>query len=299
MHPSHTRGGRDKFEDKTHAWMPSTLTAWRFAMESVDRRGAAKLSADLWGYWIPEPSLLIGPQTEERIERYLMNWLRVREAWLYLLALPDTPATRAAPQWWRDYLQGYTNDSTPEGNSRRALRIAKVKEIFCRAFLMEDFDEDVQRPVKWFDHKLASLDHALAPLILWEAFELGFRYELLAMDRVLVPMHHEPDADARREVVLARVFPNLDLYRLTSLPSSPAGLCAKVPQARVRSIEGLRSVVLRWPFCPQDIVTTPPLTSASNDAAIETMERAVASFYVQTFFSLSGRAPLVPHAFPA
>ena len=292
------RGGRDKFEDKRHAWMPSTLPAWKYAMESVDRRGPAKPSAELWGYWIPEPSLLVGPQTQERIERYIMNWLRVRDAWLYLLALPDTPATRAAPQWWRDYLQGYTADATPEGDTRRAHRIARVKEVFGRAFLMEDFDDDVPHPVQWFHRKLASLDHHIAPFILWETFELGFRYELLALDRILVPMHHEQDADTRREAVLAQVFPKSDLYRLTSFPNFPAGLGGKVPQARVRYIEALRRVVLRWPFCPQEIVTAPSLTTASNDETIEKLERAIASFYVTTFFSFSGRAPLVPHAFP-
>ena len=34
-------------------------------MESVDRSAPAKPSSELWGYWVPEPSILVGPQTDD------------------------------------------------------------------------------------------------------------------------------------------------------------------------------------------------------------------------------------------
>ena len=155
-------------------------------MTSVDRSAPCKPSAELWGYWVPEPSLLVGPATDERVARYLMNWLRLREAWIYLLGLPDTPATRVAPQWWRDFLNGATSSLTPDASTRRAKRLENVKQVFSRAFLMDDYDERPPARLEWFHHRLASLDVSLAPLVLWEVFELGFHYELLALDRWLV-----------------------------------------------------------------------------------------------------------------
>ena len=104
-------------------------------MRAVDRSGVARPSSELWGYWIPDPSLLIGPRNEERVQRYMMNWLRIREGWLYLLGLPDTPATRVGAQWWRDYLNGDTANAMPEENTRRAERLEKVKTVFIRALL--------------------------------------------------------------------------------------------------------------------------------------------------------------------
>ena len=136
VHPSQKRGGRDKFIDRDHPWMPAPLSAWAAAMQAVDRSGVARPSSELWGYWVPDPSLLIGPENPERVQRYVMNWLRIREGWLYLLGLPDTPATRVGAQWWRDYLNGDTANPTPEQHTRRAEHLEKVKSVFIRAFTM-------------------------------------------------------------------------------------------------------------------------------------------------------------------
>ncbi|KAH9929953.1 uncharacterized protein BXZ73DRAFT_90351 [Epithele typhae] len=295
VHPSHLRG-RDKFVDKNHAWMPSTLPAWDLAMQSVDRSQPSKPSEDLWGYWVPEPSLLVGPTTEERVARYLMNWLGVRDPWLYLLALPDSPATRVGPQWWRDFLNGDTNAAATTVVNRRTKRLEKVKDVFCHAFLMEDFQEGASGSIEWFRHPITAVDGTTGPQILWEVFELGFRHELLALDRLLVPMHGIPDADFIREQVLAGVFHYRDLYRLHQFPVFGVGLSHRIPSSRVRCVEALRRVVMRWPQCPLHIVADPLI--AVNARTVEEMERAVARFYCTTFFNYSSRAPLVPHAFP-
>lgn len=267
-------------------------------MRAVDRSGVARPSSELWGYWIPDPSLLIGPRNEERVQRYMMNWLRIREGWLYLLGLPDTPATRVGAQWWRDYLNGDTANAMPEENTRRAERLEKVKTVFIRAFMMEDFAPAVSQPVQWFNYSVSRLDNALATRILWEIYDLGFRYELMALDRVLVPMHNVQDAERIRGSLLSLVFAQRDLYRIKYLPTVPEGLGARYPYGRARFVEALRQVVLRWPLCPDDIVQGPTVTHMSPPGITEAMEKAVAKFYCRSFFAYSGRAPLVPHAFP-
>ena len=77
VHASHLPG-RDKFVDIDHPWMPASLPQWQRALSTVSRTRPARRGPDLWGYWIPEPALLLGPKTEERTLRYLGHWLRMR-----------------------------------------------------------------------------------------------------------------------------------------------------------------------------------------------------------------------------
>lgn len=267
-------------------------------MKTVDRSGIAKPSSETWGYWIPEPSLLLGCQTQDRVERYLMNWLRIRTAWQYLLDVPNSTVTRVQPQWWRDYLNGELTDTTPDNGTRRVQRLEKVKDVFGRVFDMLDYATKESSNVAWFQYTLSKIDSSLAPKILWEVFEIGFRHELLALDRVLVPMHNERNAEHRREEVIGPVFHAADMRGVNRLPDHGVGLCALSPRDRVRYIQALREVLIRWPLVPPEIYASPPLTASSATVTVEALEFALAGFYVKTFYMYSGRAPIVPHMFP-
>lgn len=278
--------------------MPPALPAWESAMRSVDRSAPAKRQEDLWGYWIPEPALLLGPQQVERTRRYLVNWLRVRAAWLYLLSHPDARVTRVQPQWWRDYLNGDVAEQNAQDGTRRSKRLEQVKAVFQVALDTQHYVSSPQSQVHWFTFRVSDLSPALCPFIIWEVHEIGFRYELMALDRLLVPLRDVEDGEALREGILSRVFPDFDLHYLRTLPEKPRGLCAELPHARVRCLEGFRQVLVRWPLCPQAVYATDPLALTTPEAHIVAVEEAMATFYVRTFFSYSGRAPIVPHALP-
>ena len=63
-------------------------------MQSVDLTEKARASEDIWGYWIPEPALLVSPADPAKVERHVLNWLRARTGWLYLLWVPNSGATK-------------------------------------------------------------------------------------------------------------------------------------------------------------------------------------------------------------
>lgn len=267
---------------------------WKDALSSLDRARPALRGSALWGYWVPEPSLLLGPQNIERTTRYLRNWLRVRPAWLYMLSQSNHLVTRVEPQWWRDYLNGDIQGSTPEASTRRARRLQRVRDVFGHVLDMNHYVEDLGSPIRWFDKRVESNLGQFASMIIWEVFELGFRYELLALDRILVPSQ----AENMREALLARIFPHEDLLSLHALPNSSRGLGAEFMQARVPYLESFRQVLIRWPLCPLEVCSSPPLVLTTPGRIAAELESSMIRFYTQTFFDYSGRVPITPHAFP-
>ena len=292
-HPSQTRG-RDKFVDIVHPWMPPPLPSWERAMQAVDRSDKARPGR--WGYWIPEPALLLGPKNPGRLQKYVMNWLRARPIWLYMLQLPGSLASRHRTQIWRDFLYGLPDD--PTWYTKNGKRAFEIKEIFSRVFAELATGPAATKEVEWLGRRFDVVDEEIGPLVIWETFELGFRYELSALD------HTMRSGDTRvqekdRLALLGRVFPSGSLHSVFHVPTSDTrGLFAALPHHRISSLNAFREILVQWPLCPVKIKSRPPLQIQDTVEAIQNVELELASFYTQMFFDVAGRAPLVPHLCP-
>ena len=142
------------------------------------------------------------------------------------------------------------------------------------------------------------MDDHLSRLIVWETFELGFQYELWALDRYMRILE-SPAEEAKRELRLGKVFPSGSLWAVPELPSEDSwGLFAPVPNHRVNALNALRDVLKLWPRCPPPIKNATSLQVGDSVQAIEKLETWMALFYTQTFFNTTGRAPIVPHCYP-
>ena len=53
--------------------MPNPIPSWGELLSMVNRSMSAPASCKIWGYWFPEPALLVGPKDEARQLRYLTN----------------------------------------------------------------------------------------------------------------------------------------------------------------------------------------------------------------------------------
>ncbi|KAI0348998.1 hypothetical protein OH77DRAFT_1415706, partial [Trametes cingulata] len=269
----HVRG-IDKFADIVHPWMPAALDVWRDVMANMD-------------------------QTLDRAARYFMTWLRLRPGWLYMLRIKDAGLSRISPQWWRDFLYGDTGRASQKEGSRNALRSRQFMHVFGQAFQREDLDLNPTAPPTWFGRRLPTFDRSLCPQILWEICEVGFRIELLALDRLLVPLRDRLVTEEHREDLIASVFPDRGIYGVNKLPEEACeGLSAQVPQRRAPYLESFRLVLRRWPRCPPSIHDGVPITTALPRESIIHRERELVQYYVETFYRESGRAPIVPRAFP-
>lgn len=279
--------------------MPPSLPSWQHAMASIDLSSPARPQSELWGYWIPEPGLLLRPQNPDRLHRYLFNWLRMRHAWLYILRLRDARAFLVPTQWWRDFLYGDPGRTSGPSTTNNARRTAHMKEVFGLAFQEAHFEPSCTSPVRWFDHTLSVLDTTFCPMIIWEVCELSFRYELLALDRLLVPGRDGNLGEEHRDELLGQIFSNGSVYCITELPKEGVGLSALLPRRRVRHLEAFRQVMGRWPRCPPSFYDPDhTITINMHDDMIVVRERELVRFYIHTFFEQSGRAPIVPHQVP-
>ncbi|KAI1788535.1 hypothetical protein LXA43DRAFT_1097228 [Ganoderma leucocontextum] len=294
-HPSQIRG-RDKFAEFAHRWMPRAIPAWERAMQSVDRLEKARAANEIWGYWIPEPAIMVSPTDPAKAERHILNWLRARPNWLYLLRVPESAATRVGTQAWRQFLNG-----VPEGSNeqtRVGRRNFEIRQIFGDVFPEADFAARHQGPVDWQGYSVAKLTDDLACRVLWETFELGFRFELLAVERFLRPQH-TPHDRALQEHFVGELFPEGVVHTVPSLPSPhTSGLFAALTHRRIKALNAFKAILHQWPGCPTVITQQQPLCLSDTPLLIEEVEFNLASFYVHTFFRLSGRAPIVPHLFP-
>ncbi len=276
--------------------MPPAIPAWTIALAQVDRSQPVRGPSETWPYWIPEPGLVIGSQDAQRQRKYIINWVRARPIWLSLLQVPDRPTPVVNSQGWRIYLNGVPAEAavaTCTGRRRKA-----IKEVFGAILEDEDIEPGDSRPVQWHGMRFSEVPEALCPWVVWELHELAFRYELVALDRVCQPpktFEQEGEAEDR----VASVFPDQSLWSVTRLPGADeSGLFARVSQRRVGALNALRDILVRWPGTPIALMNAPDLTIQDPGDTVAEIERIIAKFYVETFFTIAGRPPIVPHFLP-
>ncbi|THG96970.1 hypothetical protein EW026_g4962 [Hermanssonia centrifuga] len=309
-HASISMSLREKFTDFQHPLMPPGCPIWVSALAKVDFSRPAPLGDNGWAFWLPEARLVIGSEMIDRQARYVMNWLRVRESWLYILTHHNMQdgviGPLKAPQW-REYLNtsARSQQEAFSKDTKKSLRKREVAAIFKRVFGVDDILE-IQPPDEWFGRSLKNCTPEDLRLyyqqIAWELSELGFRYELLQLDYWLVPIDNEdPDRHLKeneRRRLIAEVFPSDRDFVMGSLPIAVDSLAAIAVEARVPHLEALRQVLARWPDSPPYLQKARVSDYTSSVLRIEHIEMQMARFYCQCFYEIAGRAPALPRRFP-
>ncbi len=160
-----------------------------------------------------------------------------------------------------------------------------------------------QVPSEWFGRAVSlkeGKDRQLMLEMVWELCEMGFRHELLEVDRFLVPsMGRDPDTGKfQRWLMVNNVFPPSRPFHLKQLPTAIDGLAASDLVSRARYLDALRLLLSRWPSVPPSIKSSQSLLNVASVPLLEKVERDMAKFYCQTFYEVSGRAAIIPRRFP-
>lgn len=265
-----------------------------------------RLSGDTWNYWVPEARLVVCSSTSERQRRFVLNWLRVREPWYYLMThccLQDNVVEPLKASQWREYLntsERLQEELASKKNTKHAKTKRQVADIFKKVFGNDILESHV--PDSWFGRSIDDLDEAgwtrLSREVAWELSEVGFRHELTELDRYLVPPTQDLMEEHDRHKLIAAVFPADHGLIHKNLPERTKGLACVQIRDRAAYLEGLRIVICRWPCVPPSIKDTTPFTLAASQALFLIQEHNLIQCYCQTFFSVTGRAPILPRVFP-
>ena len=120
------------------------------------------------------------------------------------------------------------------------------------------------------------------PYVLWKLTECSFRYDLLALGRVLVPRRSDPAYGAEREELLANIFEDKCARAPSSIPQGPAHGDIRRRPFRV---ETLWRVIICWSLIGRLLPFTEITLAApiENVAAIE--KDLTGAYVVNTFFA--------------
>ncbi|KAI0345238.1 hypothetical protein BDW22DRAFT_1326251, partial [Trametopsis cervina] len=271
------RAGRSKFKPFVHEALPPSLSIWEDALSRVD---VSKVPAN-------QP---------ERRDRYVLNWLKIRDAWYYIMR--DARYRRTLPtRWWRMFLDEGPYPQIGTGSAAKEKERSQVMQILDLVFDAQNIRKGDIQPT-WFSRVVTRVDKRLCQEIAWEVSQLGFQIELLMLDLHFHKPESDPGLTAERVEWMKKVFDGGPPLHIPALPAAPAGLASPDPLLRAPALEAFRCLINTWPQVPDYIRNCRPLDTGHDRVFIRQMEREMAEFYINTFYKQAARAPVLPRRFP-
>ncbi|KAF8078229.1 hypothetical protein FPV67DRAFT_1403925 [Lyophyllum atratum] len=298
-----SRDGRDKWTDIDSPFLPAAIPVWRDAVAAVDRAPTrlkyATRPSDA-GYVFPDPGLFVGVATEDKMATYLRNWVTNRSAIIFRLASMGSTASPIKSQLWRSLLNfglAAPDPSETVGARRRQEIIELLGDCVHEPGVQ--IGTSAADIVTWRDTQLQP--GALPPRhvvheILWELYELNFRFEFVALD-ARASSNVDAVLEDRQRLVRA-CFPAGHLLAVDFARASE-GLGAEHWSDRATYLLAMLRVVKSWVDCPASLreVEAKPAADYTEEEMVG-MERELARFYAQSFFNYFARAAIVPHRLP-
>lgn len=142
----------------------------------------------------------------------------------------------------------------------------------------------------------ADINYTICREVAWELSRLGFQYELLTVDSIIVRRQGEnaKDVVAQRAEWINTVLGNSMVEDTSARPTANIGLAARISEHRIASLQAFRRLMEDWPNRPDDGGEVNTSMEALSLSEFELTEKAIARFYIQTFVRHSGRASLLP-----
>ncbi|KAK1216463.1 hypothetical protein PQX77_020905 [Marasmius sp. AFHP31] len=296
--PASSKHGVNTFLDPTSPLMPSSVSAWKSALEALSAHDNSVRAPDGvgGGYSLPPPRLFINPQRDETKATLICNWLKLRQVLLYRLSVESR---RLSNKEWRALLMNAGPGTSPS-DPKRALRFKEMGEVLQDFIVksglsLKPDNLDAIRP-SWNGQELEE-GKLPAPQIvreiMHELFELNFRQELVVLDAQL---DESGMSTYDRQCLLdacwvgsADCLPHVD---------RSGGLGDDTFQGRLPYLAALHKVMSTWRISkPIELMDTFPVNEAAHNfsASVGRVERALALSYTSAALDLFARAASVPH----
>lgn len=309
---------RDKFIEPPSNLLPPPIKAWQDGLMAVNRDSpvVSERGSLCAGYPCPDPGWLASCNDARR-KTVLFSWLTVRKGWISkvherLQSSVDPPDPPSTGQWndflfFREDIIFSQGKQAPSGNLSKSQRhIQNAKDIFLRMF-----GDHVSRTLvlkyapseaQWQEKRLVRGEAPSSDItkqVLWELSEQGFRFELVVLDRTILPaLWNDPIQAMKRDGLLQAVFPGSGGYIVGAALSKNSGFAAVDWRERGKYYSALRALVQHWPNYPTEASTLQVTGDGSTERNERRLSELLANFYCQKFYDYFGRAAVVPRCLP-
>lgn len=274
---------RDKFAEPQSSFCPPTSSIWSDALRSVDRCHREPLNGLKPGYIFPDVGLMLGAGMD-RTKAYIRGWLAYRSGLIHRV-VNNSASEPLASQQWSSFLAMPLNASQ-QSQTTLAQRYEQVKEIL-------NCDLSFRNPsgmiLQWRGRDVIEIDETIGREIVWEISELNFRYELVALDRLLSGI-----SSASRRLEVYKCFPPPASLFACDIRFAGRGLAAAVRRDRAPYILALRRLMEMWPEGKPLREVVHCTAEECDDTQLDMIERIVTQIYTQCFFKYFGRAATIP-----
>ncbi|KZP03362.1 hypothetical protein FIBSPDRAFT_969064 [Athelia psychrophila] len=291
---------RNKFIPVESPLMPPTCSEWVGALRAVDRFSPThNIPKSRTGLMYPDPGYLASVTPLNR-SYALPAWLSIRAHRCGQMLHPWGAAMCVLPTTvWHYFFFIYRVE--PGGPGTLSTSVPS---------LTEQPDTAIAAAMAMFGDQAVDTMYHMICEVFWrgqsytvELAELNWRYELLALDKIVAP-HMWGDSDAAEERIAAilLMFSPSSSFVLTHapFPTEDASIVATTRGGRFPALAALRRLMLEWPRCPSagEEVTYPDGYIDPDDIRARVLEVKTMCFYTQTFFDYFHRAPVLPCRLP-
>ncbi|KAJ3837372.1 hypothetical protein F5878DRAFT_662140 [Lentinula raphanica] len=300
--PQIHKQGNNTFLDLNTPAMPPAVPVWSRALAvlSTYNQSLRRPETIDCGYFLPPPRLLDGPATTSLRAFYYRSWLKIRPLILQSLNGLMKPPNLTAKRWRSllDIVGGHPSEkvnNTKNAIYRNEMRIVLetlVKNTNAKFSL--DFSPQVEEFAgQQIDCSTEPPPSEVATEILWEIFELSFRQEFIALDRLVddsgLPL-------PQRNLLLDACW--IGSRHKLDPAKAEEGLAASDIQKRLPYIHAVYQVMKTWKGDkPEELCNPFPNDSKAHNFVplIERVERSLAIFYTTSFLTTFARAATIPH----
>ena len=260
--------------------------------------------------WLPHPQ---HARVDTKVNRYLHNLVRIRlfcRSRLFDATLSNNPLSIAE---WRTALWGDYQPKThaPRAHAKKATVLRRelrrqsdrnrTIHMFRKVARMDSYDANVPAMLGDVSVDLDGIvtNASVRRRLVWEAYELNFRAEVMALDRLLVQGDNwEEIYRWEREGLVAKVWG--EASGVSVIPhvgaDAPQHFWFRPPDTRwqgcVASLGAFVKVMVQWPDAPDTFVQgCKPGISPSSFAELQA---EAVDFYVKTFVRTFMRLPTPP-----
>ncbi|THU90076.1 hypothetical protein K435DRAFT_864627 [Dendrothele bispora CBS 962.96] len=296
---------RDVYADlpADHPLVPTLPSAWSGIKKLIDPKAFKTESKEKLKTIVPDPSLLFGSD-DTRLMSYLTQWRHVRSVWLKHCRQSQSAQPAVDNGVWRKVLGQQLFNDTEEGEITRIVNRQHQDAFDAKRLLLDIFKLHAPgTPMK--PTSPVDISGTEAKKLIRELSLINFHYQLLALDylvdksRVRIGTSAQltistTDHDQSRNALISKIFAGGDVFTLSS-DVSDQGILAPDWAIRIVSLRAFWQLMDSWPG------EKPALWNRGADGNLHKMqrageewERALAIFYVQTYYYHFGHPPVLP-----